>query len=77
MLSYRLGTVNDFYWGFKPVFRYNKPHKPYYRFVLMRRFFSELLSEMLDWYLLSCFSMKQVFYCNNVLGNSLNGDMIM
>jgi len=26
MLSYRLGTVNDFHWGFKPVFRYSKPH---------------------------------------------------
>ena len=24
MLSYRLGTVNDFHWGFKPVFRYSK-----------------------------------------------------
>ena len=22
MLSYRLGTVKDFHWGFKPVFRY-------------------------------------------------------
>ena len=26
MLSYRLGTVNDFHWGFKPVSCYNKPH---------------------------------------------------
>jgi len=26
MLSYRLGTVNDFHWGFKPVFRYSKTH---------------------------------------------------
>jgi len=27
MLSYRLGTVNDFHWEFKPVFRrYSKPH---------------------------------------------------
>ena len=26
MLSYRLGTVNDFHWGFKPVFCYSKPH---------------------------------------------------
>jgi len=26
MLSYRLGTVNDFHWWFKPVFRYSKPH---------------------------------------------------
>ena len=25
MLSYRLGTVIDFHWGFKPVFRYSKP----------------------------------------------------
>jgi len=25
MLSYRLGTVNDFYWDLKPVFRYSKP----------------------------------------------------
>jgi len=24
MLSYRLGTVNDFHWGFKPVL--GKPH---------------------------------------------------
>jgi len=24
MLSYRLGTVNDFYWGYKQVF--SKPH---------------------------------------------------
>ena len=32
MLSYRLGTVNDFHWGFKPVFRYSKPHT----FVLLR-----------------------------------------
>ena len=23
MLSYRLGTANDFHWGFKPVFRYS------------------------------------------------------
>jgi len=26
MLSYRLGTVNDFLWGFKPVLSYSKPH---------------------------------------------------
>jgi len=26
MLSYRLGTVNDFHWGFKPVLSYIKPH---------------------------------------------------
>jgi len=26
MLSYRLGTVNDFHWGFKPVLIYSKPH---------------------------------------------------
>jgi len=26
MLSYRLSTVNDFYWGFKPVLSYSKPH---------------------------------------------------
>jgi len=26
MLSYRLGTVNDFYSGFKPVLSYSKPH---------------------------------------------------
>ena len=26
MLSYRLGTVNDFHWEFKPVFSYSKPH---------------------------------------------------
>ena len=30
MLSYRLGTVNDFhwgpFWGFKPVLSYSKPH---------------------------------------------------
>jgi len=26
MLIYRLGTVNDIYWGFKPVLSYNKPH---------------------------------------------------
>jgi len=26
MLSYRLGTVNDFQWGFKPVLSYSKPH---------------------------------------------------
>ena len=26
MLSYRLGTVNDSHWGFKPVLRYSKPH---------------------------------------------------
>ena len=26
MLSYRLGTVNNFHWDFKPVFRYSKPH---------------------------------------------------
>ena len=26
MLSYRLGTVNDFYCGLKPVFRYSKYH---------------------------------------------------
>jgi len=24
MLSYRLGTVNDFHWGFKPVLSYSK-----------------------------------------------------
>jgi len=27
MLSYRLGTVNDFHWEFKPVLSYSKPHK--------------------------------------------------
>jgi len=26
MLCYRLGTVNDFHWGFKPVLSYSKPH---------------------------------------------------
>jgi len=26
MLSYGLGTVNDFHWGFKPVLSYSKPH---------------------------------------------------
>jgi len=26
MLRYRLGTVNDFHWGFKPVLSYRKPH---------------------------------------------------
>ena len=26
MLSYRLGTVNDFYWELKPVLSYSKPH---------------------------------------------------
>jgi len=26
MLSYRLSTVNDVHLGFKPVFRYSKPH---------------------------------------------------
>ena len=26
MLSYRLGTVNDFHWEFKPVLTYSKPH---------------------------------------------------
>jgi len=26
MLSYRLGTVNDIHWGFKPVLSHSKPH---------------------------------------------------
>jgi len=26
MLSYRLGTVNDFHWEFKPALSYSKPH---------------------------------------------------
>ena len=26
MLSYRLGTVNDFHWELKPVLSYSKPH---------------------------------------------------
>ena len=26
MLNYRLGTVNENDWGFKPVFRCSKPH---------------------------------------------------
>jgi len=26
MLSYRLGTVNDFHWEFKPGLSYSKPH---------------------------------------------------
>ena len=26
MLSYRLGTVDDFHWEFKPVLSYSKPH---------------------------------------------------
>jgi len=26
MLSYRLGTVNDFHWGLKSVFSYSKSH---------------------------------------------------
>jgi len=26
MLSYRLGTVNDFHWGFKPVLSCSKAH---------------------------------------------------
>jgi len=28
MLSYRLYTVNDFHWEFKPVLSYSKPHTP-------------------------------------------------
>jgi len=26
MLNYRLGTVNEKHWGFKPVFRCSKPY---------------------------------------------------
>jgi len=26
MLSYRIGTVNAFHWGFIPVLSYSKPH---------------------------------------------------
>jgi len=26
MLSFRLGTVNDFHWEFNPVLSYSKPH---------------------------------------------------
>jgi len=26
MLNYRLGTVNEKHWGFKPVLRCSKPH---------------------------------------------------
>ena len=26
MLSYHLGSVNDFHWGSKPVLSYSKPH---------------------------------------------------
>jgi len=26
MLGYHLGTVNDFHWRLKPVFRYSKHH---------------------------------------------------
>ena len=26
MLRYRLGTIKDFHWGFKPVLSYSKPH---------------------------------------------------
>ena len=26
MLSYRLGTVNDFHWEFKPVLSHSTPH---------------------------------------------------
>jgi len=26
ILNYRLGTVNEKHWGFKPVFRCSKPH---------------------------------------------------
>ena len=26
MLDYRLRTVNDFHWEFKPVLSYSKPH---------------------------------------------------
>jgi len=26
MLNYRLDTVNEKHWGFKPVFRCSKPH---------------------------------------------------
>jgi len=26
MFNYRLGTVNEKHWGFKPVFRCSKPH---------------------------------------------------
>jgi len=26
MLSYRLGTIHDFYWEFKPNLSYSKPH---------------------------------------------------
>ena len=28
MLNYRLGTVNDFHWKFKPVLSYSKFKKP-------------------------------------------------
>ena len=26
LMSYRLGTVNNFHWEFKPVLSYSKPH---------------------------------------------------
>jgi len=32
MLSYRLGTVNDFHWGFNPVLSYSK-HNTFLTFV--------------------------------------------
>jgi len=31
MLSYRLGTDNDFHWEFKPVLSYSKPFKKFHR----------------------------------------------
>jgi len=27
LLSYHIGTVNDFHWGFEPVLSYSKPHE--------------------------------------------------
>jgi len=31
IMSYRLGTVNDFHLGFKPVLRYSKPYTSFWR----------------------------------------------
>ena len=37
MMSYRLGTVNDFYWGFKPVLSYSFCGFRYFIYVLVAR----------------------------------------
>jgi len=65
MLSYRLGTVNDFHWKFKPVLSYSRPHT--FPEALNKKYFTW------NWIFTYCFRVYICILCY-IVHNCNNGD---